>query len=152
MSADQPLLRRTLARMDEAWTEFRDAFRAVPIERLGWRIGEDGWSRRQMLAHIGVWHDLTAERLSGFAAAGRPPDSDEPEDLVNARAARSADGRTTGELLLSLDDSYRRLRREVERLTDDQLGAHEGWALAVIAGNSFDHYAEHLADLAATAT
>jgi len=49
---------------------------------------------------------------------------------------------------MGLDDSFRKLRREVARLTDDQLVAHDAWAATIIAGNSFGHYEEHLADLA----
>jgi len=46
-----------------------------------------------------------------------------------------------------MSDSYRRFRREVSSLTDEQLAANEGWAASIIAGNSYDHYAEHLRDL-----
>ena len=31
--------------------------------------------------------------------------------------------------------------------TDAQLAAHDAWAVAVISGNSYGHYAEHLPDL-----
>ena len=145
---DQPLVRRTLGRMDDAWTGFRNRAHAVPAERLGARIGEDGWTLKQMLGHVGTWHDLTVERLARFAESGEPVELLEETDAINARAARGAGGRTTGEILLGIDDSYRRLRREVARLSDDQLAANDGWAAAVIAGNTFDHYEEHLAELA----
>ena len=46
-----------------------------------------------------------------------------------------------------MEDSYRQVRRAVGRLTDAQLSAHDGWLAAMIAGNTYDHYAEHLADL-----
>ena len=144
---DQPLLRRTLARMDEAWAAFRDRAQAIPAERLGTRIGEDGWTRKQMLGHVTTWHELTVDRLSRFGETGEPADLPDPTDAINARAARAADGRTAGEVLMAIDDSFRRLRRAVARLSDDQLAANDGWAAAVIAGNTFDHYAEHLADI-----
>jgi hypothetical protein len=100
-----------------------------------------------MLAHIGTWHDLTVDRLSRFAESGEPVELNDETDVINARSARASEGRTTGEILLTIDDSYRRLRRQVGLLTDAQLLAHEGWAVAVIAGNTYDHYGEHLADL-----
>lgn len=146
---DQPLVRNTLRRMDEGWASFVGRVRAVRVEQLTVRIGDDGWTRKQMLGHIAVWHDLTADRLARFAESGEPAGvpNDESEDSVNARAARAADGRTTGEVVLGLDDAYRRLRRQVARLSDEQLAAHDGWAAAIVAGNTFDHYAEHLSDL-----
>jgi hypothetical protein len=144
MTGDQPLLRRTLARMDEAWATFSGAARSLRVEELSARIGDGGWTRKQMLAHITAWHEITAQRLLRVGESGEPSEPPEHEDVVNARAARGADGRSTGEVALSIEDSFVRLRREVAKLNDEQLAANDGWAVAVIAGNTFDHYAEHL--------
>ena len=141
-----PTVDDTLARMDQGWSAFHGRVTSIPTERLANRIG-DGWTRKQMLAHIATWHDLTVERLSRFVDSGEPAELAEHEDAINARAARAAEGRTTGEILLAMADSYRRLRREVATLTDPHLAAHDGWAASVIAGNSYDHYTDHLADL-----
>lgn len=140
--------RTTIERMDEAWAAFRDRVHALPTEQIERHIGDGGWTRKQMLAHITAWHELTTDRLARFVESGEPEPSTEDEDAFNARIARAAVGRTTGEIVLALDDSYRRLRREVARLTDDQMAAHDDWASAIVAGNTFDHYADHLADLA----
>jgi hypothetical protein len=147
---EQPTVLSTLAQMDGGWATFHDRIKSMPSEHLEVRISEGSWTRKQMLAHIGTWHDLTIERLTRFAESGEPPELPEDEDVINARAARAAEGRTTGEILLGMEDSYRRLRREVGRLTDAQLAAQDGWASAVIAGNSYGHYADHLADLDTT--
>jgi DinB superfamily len=146
-SAASPTVSETLARMDEAWAAFHGRVTSMPTEQLEPRIGGDGWTRKQMLAHIGTWHDLTVERLGRFVDNGEPADLAEHEDAINARAARAAEGRTTGEILLAMADSYRRLRRAVSTLTDAQLAAHDAWAVAVIAANSYGHYAEHRPDL-----
>ena len=85
-----------------------------------------------------------------FAEKGEPMGlpGDEDEDAINVRAARASEGRTSGEVIMAMTDSHRRLRRAVAVLTDAHLAAHDGWAAAVIAGNSFGHYEEHLPDLA----
>jgi hypothetical protein len=145
--ADAPTIHETLERMDDGWAKFHGRVSSIPNERLEQRLGEGQWTRKQMLAHIATWHDLTIDRLSRFAGSGEPADLSEHEDSINARAARAAEGRTTGEILLSMSDSYRKLRREVSNLSDAQLAANEGWAAAIIAGNSYGHYAEHLPDL-----
>jgi DinB superfamily len=147
--ASEPLVRNTLRRMDEAWATFHERVGSLGNEQLTTRVGDGGWTRKQMLAHISTWHELTTERLLRFAESGEPVavPGDESEDSVNARAARASDGRTSGEVLVVMTDTHRRLRRTVAAMTDAQLAAHDGWAAAVIAGNSFDHYAEHLADL-----
>jgi DinB superfamily len=147
VATDQPTVKEVLERMDDAWSDFRDTVRATPTELLEGRLGENAWTRKQMLAHISVWHDLASDRLIGFGDTGMPVVHHEDEDVVNARAARTSEGRTTGEVLLGLDESYRRLRREVARLSNDQLAAHDGWAGHMIAGNTSGHYVDHLADL-----
>ena len=144
--ANPPTVQELLSRMDAGWTDFRESFRAAPNEVLEAHIG-DGWTRKQMLAHITTWHDLTIDRLGRFYESGEPPELGESEDEINARAARSATGRTTGEIIQGVEDSYRRLRREVARLTDEQLAAHDWWAVAIVRGNSFGHYEEHARDL-----
>jgi uncharacterized damage-inducible protein DinB len=137
----------TLARMDDAWKEFHGRLSAIPTERLAARISEDSWTLKQMVGHITAWHDLATERLAKFGASGEPAELEEHEDVVNARAARAAEGRTTGEVLLGAADSYRRFRREVSNLSDAQLAAHDGWAAEIAAANTWGHYADHLADL-----
>ena len=145
--ANPPTVRDLLAMMETGWAEFQSRLHALPTERLEDRIGDGGWTRKQMLAHIGTWHDLTSDRLNKFRASGEPPDLDEHEDAINARAARAATGRTTGEINQGVEDSYRRLRREVGLLTNEQLATSDWWAAAIVRGNSFGHYEEHLRDL-----
>lgn len=148
-TADQPLVRNTLRRMDEGWATFSERVNALRAEQLTIRLGEGEWTRKQMLAHVTTWHELTTDRLLRFATSGEPVGlpGDEHEDAINARVARSSEGRTTGEIVLAMTDSHRRLRRAVAALTDDQLAANDGWAASVIAGNTFDHYEGHLPDL-----
>ena len=136
-----------LARMDAGWTEFSGTMKSMPNEQLEERLGDGAWTRKQMLAHIATWHDMTIDRLGRFMDSGEPVDFDEHEDAINARAARAATGRTTGEIIQGVEDSYRRLHRQVSRLTDEQLVDHDGFAAAIIAGNSYGHYRQHLADI-----
>lgn len=147
VAADQPTVREMLAQMDEGWAEFSQRLRALPAELLDDHLGEGAWTRKQMLAHIAMWHDLTVDRLMEFSETGRPVELDEDDDVINARAARGAIGRSSGEVLLAVDESYRHLRREVARLTNEQLAAHDSWAATLISGNTHRHYAEHAVDL-----
>jgi hypothetical protein len=148
LTSGQPLVAETVARLDEAWSEFRRQVRAMPSQLLELHIGQGSWTRKQMLAHVSTWHDRTVEALGRLSDTGEVPGEPEATDTINAAAARAAIGRTTGEVLFALDDSYRHVHRAVLRLTDDQLLAHDSWATAMIAGNTYGHYEEHLADLA----
>ncbi|CAN5159741.1 hypothetical protein BH24CHL7_BH24CHL7_07880 [soil metagenome] len=133
--------------MDIAWRGFRRLVAQLPTERLNDRLGDGAWTRKQMLAHICAWHDLTTERLTEFMSTNEKVPLAEDDDVINARVARAAAGRTAGEIISWLDDSFARVRRIADRLSGEQLAAHEGWAEAVIAGNTYGHYAEHRRDL-----
>jgi hypothetical protein len=148
-STEDATSQATIDRMDEAWAAFRELVHALPTEQLELHVAGGGWTRKQMLAHITAWHERTIEAIGHVTEAGEPPGEPEETDVINARAARAAVGRTTGEILAAMEDSYRQVRRAVGRLTDAQLSARDGWVAAMIAGNTYDHYAEHLADLEA---
>jgi hypothetical protein len=138
-----PTIREIGDLIDAGWRNFYAAARSFPSEHMDEHLGEEGWTRKQMLAHITAWHDLTNERISHLLATGKPGVLRQETDVINARVARQAVGRTAGEVLKDMELSYNRLRRQVGRLTDDQLAMHDAWAAAVIAGNTYEHYAEH---------
>jgi hypothetical protein len=136
----------TLEHIDAAWHEFRAVVSALPVERLDEPLA-DGWTRKQMLAHISAWHDYASDRLSVLQQTGEKRSLAEGVDEINARVARAAAGRTAGEVLEALEGSFRRLQRQVGHLSDQQLMAHDGWPAEVIAENTYRHYAEHVVDL-----
>lgn len=146
----EPLRPQTVSEMfalvDDAWRQFFRAASAFPSERMDERLNE-GWTRKQMLAHISAWHDLTHDRLGKLILTGESVDLTENADAINARVARQAIGRTAGETLKEMEMTFNRLRRQLGRLTDEQLATDDGWAAHVIAANTYEHYEEHRADV-----
>lgn len=140
-------MREMFARVEPAFHEFRDAAYRYPAEHMNDHIGEDGWTRKQMLSHIATWHDLTTDRLLKMASTGQPVTLDREQDAINNAAARIAIGKSVGEVLKDVEASYARLRRQMLRMTDVDLRLGDGWAAERIAGNTYGHYAEHIADL-----
>jgi hypothetical protein len=136
----------TVVLVEEAWQRFWSRVLAYPRTQMDEPIAAQGWTRKQMLAHVAGWHDITTERLIQLARTGQLRDAGDV-DRVNARLARAAMGRTTGEVVESVEASYRRLLRQIQSLDDSTLARHAGWAAERIAGNTFEHYAEHEADL-----
>lgn len=139
-------LNEMLALVDTAWRDFLGAASALPSERMDEQLNE-GWTRKQMFAHIAAWHDLTHDRLGKLILTGEAVDLAENRDTINARVARQAIGRTAGETLNEMEMTFNRLRRQLGRLTDEQLAADNGWAAQVIAANTYQHYDEHRADV-----
>lgn len=141
-------IREMIARADQGWQRFRSAAAATPSERMDDRLTEDGWTRKQMLAHVAAWHDMTSNRMGKMLTTGQPAEMTEKTDAVNARVARQAMGRSAGEVMQEMEASYHRLRRQLLRVTDEQLTADDNWAASVIAADTYEHYDEHMADLA----
>jgi hypothetical protein len=136
----------TLDRLDSSWRAFRQLVTRFPLQRIDEPL-DRGWTRKQMLAHVAAWHDKTTDRLLGFTKTGATQPIADETDTFNARVARAAIGRTSGEVVGALDASFSRLRRQVALLTDEQLRIDDGWAVSVIASNTYGHYPEHEADL-----
>jgi hypothetical protein len=140
-------LKQLLAKVDEAFAAFRTAAYQYPAEHMADRLNDDGWTRKQMLAHIAAWHDLTAERLAKMALTGKSVPLERSVDSVNAQAARVAVGKSVGEVLKDTEMTMGRLRRQLLRLTEDQIHADDDWVIHVVASNTYGHYIDHLADL-----
>jgi hypothetical protein len=140
-------MREMFARVEPAFAQFRSAAYAYPAEHMNDRIGDEGWTRKQMLAHIAAWHDLTTDRLIKAGMTGQPVALDREQEAINAAAARVAIGKTAGEVLKDVEATYARLRRQMLRMTDADLRLGDGWAAERIAGNTYEHYAEHIPDL-----
>jgi hypothetical protein len=141
-------MRAMFARVEPAFHEFRNAAYGYPAEHMNDHIGDEGWTRKQMLSHIAAWHDLTTDRLIKMSLTGQPVPLDREQETINAAAARVALGKTAGEVLKDVEASYARLRRQMLRMTDADLRLGDGWAAERIASNTYAHYAEHMADLA----
>ena len=142
--------RELLRLMDDGWSWFRAAASSFPNEHMDEHLGE-GWTRKQMLAHIAAWHDSTHDRLGTLIATGNSQELGQDVDRFNARIARQAIGRTAGEIFKDMEGTFNRLRRRVAQLSDDQIAAHDGWAARVIAGDTYEHYEEHRTDVNHTA-
>jgi hypothetical protein len=140
-------MREMFARVEPAFAQFRSAAYGYPAEHMNDRIGDEGWTRKQMLAHIAAWHDLTTDRLIKAGMTGQPVMLDREQEAINAAAARVAIGKTAGEVLKDVEATYARLRRQMLRMTDAELRLGDGWAAERIAGNTYLHYEEHLVDL-----
>jgi hypothetical protein len=138
-----------LAVVRTGWIAFRLAFFA-----LGPKFDEataTGWTYKDLLAHATGWEELTATRLARFRDTGTVADPGGTADEINARLVAGAKGKDALTLINEYDAAHDRLTAEIAALTDAQLHANDGWVVAVVAGNSYGHYAEHHVELQAGA-
>jgi hypothetical protein len=106
-----------------------------------------GWTFKDLVAHVAWWAELTTKRLAHFRETGEMLGSGGDADELNAAVMSRTKGRDVRELLRELDAATEALFEEIEKLDDAQLHANDDWAIALVAGNTYGHFAEHHVEL-----
>lgn len=126
----------------QSWRTFRAALFAIGLEELD-RTTPSGWRYTDLAAHVAGWFDLTSARLERFHATGETRAPEGTADEINARIVERARERRARDVVVELDPAMARLMKAIRSLSDDELRANDGWALRIVAGNTYGHFAEH---------
>ncbi len=124
---------------------------------LGAAPDMEGWTRKDVLAHIEWWSAHSADVIEGVRSGVDPyPGGDEPWDadawnvrILDENRARTADDVRRGEA-----GAFARLVAAVETATDDELFAEDplpwldGTLAETIIEDSSRHYPDHVPHLA----
>jgi hypothetical protein len=139
-----------LTLVQTSWTSFRLAIGAVGLPGLEEKTST-GWTYKDLVAHAAAWEDRTVTRLRTFRESGgkRYPAVDDTDDF-NAAVVERTRGRDAREVIGELDATHARIVGEIGKLTREQLHANDDWAIAVVAGNTYGHYADHLDEIFAS--
>jgi hypothetical protein len=106
-----------------------------------------GWAFKDLVAHVTAWSDLTIDRLKRYRETGEMRGPGGEADDINAAVVERTKGRDAREILDELDASTAKLFAEIEKLDEKQLHANDDWAIAIVAGNTYGHFAEHHTEL-----
>jgi hypothetical protein len=121
----------------------------------------DGWSVKDVLAHITLWEGLLVEWLTaqneGVFPTTAVPLTREAVDRLNAERYAAAAGRSLPMVLTAFHRSFGRVLQAVDALPADgdlQTPLGEAWAAGaslgqLIAENTYEHYHEHMAAIRA---
>ncbi|HJN92584.1 MAG TPA: maleylpyruvate isomerase N-terminal domain-containing protein [Dehalococcoidia bacterium] len=138
-----PIDKATLVLLEaEAHERWRSAVEAIPAETAR----EDGWTLRDVVAHVAAWHRFAAERLSELAAGGGEKSVD--ADVVNAEVRTRAAQQSWEEIAREAEAARAEFLRAVEEFPAEMLRANDGLAAFLIGVNGADHYEEHMDDFA----
>lgn len=129
----------------EGWAEFEDVLSRVP-EGLLSDPGVLGgaWSVSEMLHHVTGWMRECSAHLEAMAAGTfvEPEESDEITDARNATFAEEARAMDVAQVRAALDAARDEVLRRWAELPEIDDAAIE-W----FAGETYEHYEEHLPDL-----
>ena len=106
-----------------------------------------GWTFKDLVAHVTTWSDLTIHRLARYRETGELQGSGGEADDINAAVVKRTKGRDARQILDELDASTDKLFAEIEKLNEKQLHANDDWAISLVAGNTYGHFAEHHTEL-----
>jgi predicted nucleotidyltransferase len=130
-----------LAREDESWRSFQDAFSSVPPDRRTVDGVVPGWSTHDLVWHCAYWTGYAGEVIERIRGGEpEPPDSDltEEEILADGRA------KTWDAILRHAENSRERVRTAFAALNEPTPKAIESFR-----DETFDHYDEHAAQIRA---
>jgi DinB family protein/mycothiol maleylpyruvate isomerase-like protein/uncharacterized protein DUF1706 len=139
-----------LALVQTSWTGFRLAIGAIGLPSLEEKTST-GWTYKDLVAHAAAWEDRTASRLATFreSRANAFPGVDDTDEF-NAAVVERTRGRDAREVLNELDAAHARIVGEIGKLTREQMHPNDDWVIAVVAGNTYGHYADHLDEIFAS--
>jgi hypothetical protein len=129
-----------------AWISFRLAVLSLGLSALETPT-TTGWTYKDLVAHVAAWFDLTIDRLAQFRATGETKGPGGEADDINAAVVARTRGRDVREILDGLDASMAKVLDEIKKLSDEQIHAKDDWVIAIVAGNTYGHFAEHHVEL-----
>lgn len=118
----------------------------------------DGWTRKDVLAHVGWWSDHSVRVITALRAGDMPYERD-PDfhiDTQNRATFEEYRDRDTGEMHAFEATAFERLVAAVEAASDDELftagrfpGLEDETLAAAVEWDSTKHYPDHLSHLTA---
>ncbi len=139
----------------EAWEALAsavDSFSDMELEQPGVLTG---WTVKELLGHIAFWANKAAADL-GHIAGGRPqdvevPGSEETVDEWNERERKTRQGRPLAEVREEWLESFQQAMEALAAFPAEPLQENvKGLTvLTRFAGDTYEHYREHLAHLVA---
>ena len=145
-----------LQRIDSGRAELMGLVAQVPAGRMLEPALSNGWSVKDMLAHLGAW-ETRAEYLYRSLASGKDPEDTVSDfNVFNANAYAANKDMPLVEVQAAEQAAFLMLRAVAETAPEADLfdPARFPWTgggefTGIIAANTYDHYAEHLPDLRA---
>jgi hypothetical protein len=147
-----------MQRIEASWNQLADLVNQVQDAGGLTKVGKDGWTVKDHLAHIGAWEHSLLALVEGQDRAAAMGVSETPEgtDAINERIQMLHAKDTPEEALAYFRDSHAQLVAGLGKLSDADLQQpyshfqpsdpdEKRPAIGWVAGNTYEHYAEHIA-------
>ncbi len=150
--ADTITKQEIIAQIEQSYAALEAALAALNAEQMTEPALPGGWSVKDALAHLSVWHRRALDIIDPAQpprVPAIPPSGIEADqvEMFNARFYAEHKDDPLPDALANFRESYQQLLASTRQLSDADLlkplaGDTRLWQ--VIAGNTYDHYPEHL--------
>jgi hypothetical protein len=130
-----------LAREDESWGEFVDAFDSISEDSRDVEGVVPGWSTKDLVWHCGYWAGFVAEVLEKIGR-GESTDDDQDWDAYNEQVIKEGRAMTWDDIVTRSEQNRVRCRGALQALPD-----LTEEAVTEFTGETFEHYDEHAAEI-----
>ncbi len=134
-----------LAREDVAWKAFVASVDALPEDRRDVEGVVPGWSAKDLAWHNGYWAGYVADVLEAIGA-GNPVPADQDWDALNDQVIVDGRAMSWDDIWTRSEENRSRARAALAALTEVTAAAEEEFS-----GETYEHYEEHTAEVAAFA-
>jgi hypothetical protein len=115
---------QVLNKIEQAWTAFKESYAGLSDEQLLEPGVTEGWSIKDILAHISSWEEETLKHLPSILQGTRPARYSALYggiDAYNALMTEKKRDLSLSEVMRQLDETHLRLIEYVKSAPDEQL-------------------------------
>jgi len=112
-----------LNKLEQAWHDFNESYAGLSGPQLTEPGVTDGWSVKDIIAHVTTWEEEALEMLPLILGGGTPPrykDRYGGLDAFNALRAEQKRRLTVAEVRAHLESTHRRLIGYIESVPEEQ--------------------------------
>lgn len=131
-----------LAREREGWAAWWAHVEGVDPQATR----SDGWSLKDVVAHIAAWQRYSAGRLAALGRGEMDPGQPAAEDDFNAGAREASRSRSWEDVRAEAERAHNAFVSTIEAVPEHTFARDDGLGAFVVAVNGVEHYEEHLPD------
>lgn len=136
---------QVLNKIEQAWTAFKESYAGLTDEQLLKPGVTEGWSVKDILAHVTSWEDETLKHLPTILQGTRPPRYSALYggiDAYNMLMTEKMRGLSLSGVMEQLDETHLRLIEYVQSAPEDQLASDTRFRRRLRL-DTYSHYPIH---------
>ncbi len=132
-------------RLDAAWAPLKESYAGLPLSQLTEPGVVEGWSVKDILAHVTTWEEEALKALPLILEGGRPAQYSATYggiDAFNALMTDKKRGLSLSEVLGQLDETHHKLLDYIQSAPEAQI-TRETRFRRRLRLDTYSHYPEH---------